>query len=169
MTTPRAVIVMGVSGSGKTTLGQALAAALGWPFIEGDKLHPQANIDKMYGGTPLDDRDRIPWFDQVARTLEENRATGVLLSCSALKRKHRDFLRDRAADLTFVLPVLDRERLVPRVRDRAGHFMPLSLLESQLEDFEFPDPDEDPVLVAGELPVHFQVALVLRALEERTA
>jgi carbohydrate kinase (thermoresistant glucokinase family) len=144
-----AVVVMGPSGCGKSTLGRALAESLGWHFIEGDSLHPPANIGKMSAGNPLTDADRVPFLDAVAAALAAGRATGIVISCSALKRSYRQLLRDRAGDVIFVLPQLDRAQLAARHQQRSGHFMPQSLLDSQLADLEMPGADELVVVVDG--------------------
>ena len=121
---------MGVSGSGKTTLGRALATRLGVPFIEGDDLHPQANVRKMAAGRPLDDADRQPFLENVADQLLAHRESGVVIACSALKRSYRDLLRAKAGDMSFVLPQVGREELLRRLSARTGHFMPASLLDT---------------------------------------
>ena len=165
----RAIVVMGVSGSGKTTLGQALAARLGLPFIEGDSLHPASNIAKMAAGQPLDDADRLPFLENVANTLTAHRETGSVVSCSALKRSYRDLLRARAGDILFVLPVVDRAALAARLARRSGHFMPASLLDSQLEALEALQPDESGVTVDGDATTDAQLSRVLAALDARRA
>jgi gluconokinase len=154
---------MGVSGSGKSTLGLALAQALGWQFIEGDALHPPENVAKMQAGIPLTDADRAPWIARVARALAAARAGGVVVACSALRRQHRDALRADGGAY-FVLPELDRATLQPRMAARSGHFMPASLLDSQLRDFEPPGADEGVVRVRGTASVAEQVAAALAAL-----
>ena len=151
---------MGVSGSGKSTLGQALADALGWRFIEGDTLHPPSNIAKMAAGTPLTDGDRQPFLENVARSIVVL-PEGVVVSCSALKRAYRDLIRSIAGDVTFVLPMLTREQLQFRMAQRANHFMPAALLESQLQTLELPGADEDAVQIDGTLSVEAQVNRVL--------
>ncbi|WP_374999421.1 gluconokinase [Aeromicrobium sp. CTD01-1L150] len=130
---------MGVSGTGKTVVGRAVAEAMGFEFIEGDKHHPQANIDKMSAGTPLDDDDRRPWLEELAAILQENRTrgTGSVLACSSLKRSYRDILRgDAPPDATFFLHLdLPQDILLKRMQSRE-HFMPASLLQSQLDTLE---------------------------------
>ena len=158
---------MGVSGCGKSTLGRALAAQLGWPFIEGDTLHPPANLAKMAAGIALDDEDRLPFLTRVATACARGKATGVVVSCSALKRRYRDLIRAQAGDVTFVLPVLDRAQLFARLAQRQGHFMPASLLESQLAALELPDSGEHAVLVDGSTPLETQVTSTLAALRHR--
>ncbi len=169
-----AVVVIGVSGSGKSTLGLALADALGVRYVDGDTLHPAANVAKMAAGVALGDDDRRPFLARVARVIAEERPAGIVVSCSALKRAYRELIRagaatgadvdPRAGEVTFVLPVLDRDDLAMRVAQRTGHFMPASLLDSQLADFEPPGPDEGVVLVDGAAPTAAQVAQVVAAL-----
>ena len=161
----RPVVVMGVSGAGKSTLGRALADALGWQFIEGDTLHPPANIAKMAAGIALDDADRVPFLENVAQAIVTARDSGVVASCSALKRQYRDFLRQRAGDLVFVLPNVPHDVLRARLAGRREHFMPLSLLESQLATLESPDPQEESVIVVdGAASVTTQVERVIQVL-----
>lgn len=155
---------MGASGTGKSTLGAALAVALGWRFVEGDALHPPANVEKMRAGIPLDEADRVPFLEAVARAMDAARPGGVVVACSALKRRHRDFLRAHAPDAWFVLPQVARDELAQRMAHRAGHFMPPALLDSQLHDFEPPRPDEPVLRIDGGLPPAAQVAAVIAAL-----
>jgi gluconokinase len=161
----RAIVVMGVSGCGKSTLAAALATALGWQFVEGDTLHPARNIAKMRAGLPLDDEDRLPFLENVAAALAANRS-GVVVSCSALKRSYRDRLRARAGDLLFVLPEVDRAKLVARLENRGNHFMPPSLLSSQLESLESPDADEQAIVVDGGADTDLQVSAVVNRLHK---
>jgi gluconokinase len=146
------VIVMGVSGCGKTTFGEELADRLGQPFVEGDRLHPQANVAKMSAGIPLTDEDRWPWLDLVGTALAaKGDAVG---SCSALRRVYRDRLRRAAGPaLRFVCLMLPRDELERRMRERSGHFMPPALLDSQLATFEPPLEESDVLIVDGTLPV----------------
>lgn len=138
----RPVVVMGVSGSGKSTVGAALADALGVRFVDGDSLHPAANVAKMAAGIPLDDSDRVPWLDAVAAVLA---AGPVVVACSALRRVYRDRLRAAAPALELVFLDGSRELLASRMARRPGHFMPTTLLESQLATLERPGADEHPL------------------------
>ena len=138
-------VIMGVAGSGKTTIGAALARALGTPFLEGDELHPPANVQRMSQGIPLSDDDRRPWLLAIAQQLRDAQRAGLglVVTCSALKRSYRDLLRTAGgAALQFVHLAGDRDVLAERLAGRRGHFMPASLLESQLTTLEPPAPDE---------------------------
>ena len=157
------MLVMGVSGSGKTTLAAALAARLGYAFIEGDALHPESNIHKMASGIALQDEDRWPWLARVAASLRgKGDAPGVIVTCSALKRIYRDFIRARSDAPVFIVYIsLERSVLVARLQERRGHFMPPTLLSSQLATLEEPQGDEQAVFVDGSLATEDQMALVL--------
>ena len=159
---------MGVSGCGKTTLGRELAAALGVPFVEGDTLHPPANVAKMRAGIPLDDSDREPFLVRVADALVAARPRGAVVSCSALKRSYRDLIRARAGAVTFVWPRLERAELAARLTRRRDHYMPASLLDSQLATLEPPGDDEHAIVVDGAEPTTAQVAHALAALDHQT-
>ncbi|MCS5722222.1 gluconokinase [Herbiconiux sp. CPCC 203407] len=150
MNPPPALVVMGVSGSGKSTVGAALAEALGVPFVDADDLHPLTNIEKMRAGLPLDDDDRWPWLRAVGDAIRAAStgtgtgapATGVVVACSALRVSYRDAILERAPRTRFVLLQGDREMLLGRLRSRTGHFMPASLLDSQLDALEPLGPHE---------------------------
>nr|WP_255622083.1 gluconokinase [Tessaracoccus sp. OS52] len=135
---------MGVSGCGKSTVGALLAAELQGAFLDGDALHPQANIDKMSRGIPLDDDDRAPWLAECGARLGEARSQGrtLVLGCSALKRSYRDIIRAGAPDTIFVHLHGTKELLWERMQVRPGHFMPASLLDSQLATLELLGDDE---------------------------
>ncbi|MEW2306032.1 gluconokinase [Streptomyces sp. NPDC006655] len=140
----RVVIVMGVSGSGKSTVGAGLAELLGVPFLEGDDLHPAANLAKMASGHPLDDADRRPWLAAITRWIRATAASGHggVASCSALRRAYRDRFRRTGADVWFLYLHLDREVAVARLARRTGHFMPPELLDSQYATLDPLHPDE---------------------------
>ncbi|MFB9690216.1 gluconokinase [Amycolatopsis plumensis] len=140
------IVVMGVSGSGKTTIGTALAGALGVEYAEADTFHPKANIDKMTAGTALTDEDRAPWLEAIAGWIREHQDTGGVVTSSALKRRYRDVLRT-GGDVWFVHLQVDRAQLAERMKTRKGHFMPVSLLDSQLADLEPLEPDEAGVVL----------------------
>jgi len=136
------VVVMGVSGSGKSTVGEQVAELLGVPFVDGDALHPAANVAKMASGIPLTDDDRIPWLRAVGRALAETSPEGAVVACSALKRSYRDLIRSEAPDALFAELDGDRALLAARMAARPGHFMPVSLLDSQLATLEPLRPEE---------------------------
>ncbi|SCX21709.1 Thermoresistant gluconokinase [Agrobacterium rosae] len=146
----QAIIVMGVSGCGKSTVGEELAEQLGVPFMEGDKLHPQSNVDKMAAGQPLNDDDRWPWLDLVGAELHKGyEADGIVVSCSALKKTYRDRLRDACGGpLAFVYLEGSEALLTERMGARTGHFMPLSLLQTQLATLEVPTGEPGVVTVS---------------------
>lgn len=161
---PRLLVVMGVCGCGKSSVGSALAEALGWPFLEGDELHPPGNIARMAAGIPLTDEDRRDWLDAIAaRIAEATRARKPLVvACSSLKRRYRDRLR-AGGEVAFVYLKGDRETIRLRVQGRPGHFMPVSLVESQFADLEEPDADEHAFVCDIGPPPHRIVAgLLLR-------
>ncbi|SEF36184.1 gluconokinase [Amycolatopsis pretoriensis] len=135
------IVVMGVSGSGKTTIGTALATALGVEYAEADTFHSQANIDKMTAGHPLTDADRAPWLEAIAGWIRDHQDAGGVVTSSALKRRYRDVLRT-GGDVWFAHLHGDREILAERMKSRSGHFMPVSLLDSQLADLEPLEADE---------------------------
>lgn len=145
MGSPHAVIVMGVSGSGKSTLGAMLADALHARFLEGDAFHSAAAVAKMRSGAPLDDADRWPWLDRLGAAIDaEVRANGLAVAaCSALRRSYRDRLNAAiAAPARFILLDVPADELRRRLADRPGHYMPGSLLASQLDTLERLAPDE---------------------------
>ncbi|CAA9350230.1 MAG: Gluconokinase [uncultured Nocardioidaceae bacterium] len=147
------VVVMGVSGSGKTTVGVPLAARLEVEYGEADDFHPQRNIDKMAAGDALDDEDREPWLQAIGRWLAERTDDGAVVTCSALARRYRDTLRSAAPEAVFLHLAVDGEVLKQRMAERQGHFMPASLLESQLAALEPLEPDESGLTVDADAPV----------------
>lgn len=148
MSGPGPVVVMGVSGSGKTTLGRALAEGLAAPFQEGDDLHPPGNVARMAAGVPLTDADRAPWLDRVAAWLGGGEGWRVA-TCSALKRSYRDRLRVEAPGLRFVWVDVPRGELARRITHRTGHYMPVTLLDSQIATLEPPAADERALRLDG--------------------
>ena len=138
-------VMMGISGSGKSLIGAMLARALGVEFVEGDDLHPPDNVQRMAAEIPLTDDDRHGWLIAIATRLRDAKRAGISLvvSCSALKRSYRDLLRSVGdADVRFVYLAGSRPLLADRLAQRRGHFMPPSLLDSQLAILEEPSPDE---------------------------
>ncbi len=166
--TPRlAVVVMGVSGSGKSSVGAAIAAAAGLRFIDGDSLHSAANVARMQAGVALGDEDRWPWLDRIGSCLADASTwpRGVVVACSALRRAYRDRLRSAAPGVRFVFLDGPDALIALRLAARGGHYMPASLLASQLETLERPGDDEsDVVRVSIELPVGEVVRRALLAL-----
>ena len=157
------VVVMGVAGAGKTTLGRALADGLDVPYVDADDLHPATNITKMASGRPLGDHDRWPWLARVRDWLA-CRPDGGVVSCSALKRSYRDFLRDDVRGLFFAHLDADPTLIAHRLAERAGHFMPQGLLASQFAALEPLADDEPGLVVDAEQPVDVQVDRIVRAL-----
>jgi gluconokinase len=159
-------VVMGVSGSGKTVIGAALARALGIEFVEGDSYHSPENVERMASGIPLTDDDRAVWLRSLAARLREARdaGSGLVVSCSALKRSYRDILRSEAGLVRFTFLEGRRALIAERLAGRRGHYMPASLLDSQFAILEEPSPDEDAwVCDIREAPEDIVAALVARA------
>ncbi len=151
---PLALVVMGVSGCGKSTVAAMLAGRLHWAYIEGDDLHPPANVEKMHAGTPLTDADRAPWLDAIANEVFGLLAVGqsCVVTCSALKRRYRDAITRGDARVRFVYLHGDRELIARRLAHRLNHFMPASLLDSQFATLEEPTADEHAIRVETGLP-----------------
>lgn len=147
---PLAFIIMGVSGSGKSTLGAELASAIGCSFLDGDAFHTPDAVAKMRSGQPLTDEDRWPWLDRLGRAIDAAVAErGITVAaCSALRRAYRDRLRQTiSAPVCFVLLDAEHPELLRRLTNRSGHYMPPSLLTSQLETLERPAPDESVIVL----------------------
>jgi gluconokinase len=158
-----AAVVMGVASCGKTTLGEALAKRLKVSFVEGDKLHSVENVAKMSKGVALTDGDRWPWLDRVGETLSGS--AGAIASCSALKKIYRDRITGKAGrPVVFLLLHGERSLLQQRIANRKGHFMPASLLESQLATLEIPGADENAVIIDIALPVEAQMERAVKFL-----
>ncbi|WP_310460185.1 gluconokinase [Sphaerotilus sp.] len=158
------VVVMGVSGCGKSTLGQALAQALGVPYVEGDELHPPRNVALMAAGTPLTDADRAGWLDRIGQALAQaqTEGSGTVATCSALRRIYRDRLRAAAPGLRLVHLHGDPALLAERMARRTGHYMPATLLPSQLATLEPPDADEGALVLDLAHPPEALLAEALR-------
>ena len=164
MPAPR-LIVMGVSGCGKSTVGGLLGARTGIPFIEGDTLHPARNVALMAVGTPLTDEDRAGWLDDIASRFGALEAdAGLIISCSALKRIYRDRLRAACTDLRFIHLHGDKALLEQRLQYRTGHYMPPSLLTSQLQTLEPPSSDEPAITLDIAMPTDQLVAHIEQQL-----
>ena len=163
---PRTAVVMGVAGCGKTAVGEALAAALGWRMIEGDRLHPAANVERMSAGLPLTDAHRWGWLDAIGAEIAAARHdhVGAIAACSALKRSYRDRLRGFAPHILFVHLAIDKATARDRVASRRGHFMPASLIDSQFADLEPPGADEGAITLDARRPIAELVAEALPAL-----
>jgi carbohydrate kinase (thermoresistant glucokinase family) len=169
ITKPVIAVVMGVSGSGKTTVSALLSAALGCQFQEGDDLHPAENVEKMHGGTPLTDGDRMPWLHKIAEEIDGWRAQGEsgVLTCSALKRSYRDIIIGGRTDVTLVYLKGSYDLIRRRMAVRHEHFMPVALLDSQFATLQEPTPDEHPIIVdVGGRPAEI-AAEIVHQLEER--
>lgn len=165
------VIVMGVSGSGKSAVGAPLAAEVGFEFLEGDDHHPRANIEKMAAGIPLTDADRGPWLRGLADLVAQRheRGEGTVLACSALRRAYRDVLRTAVPpDESFLIQLdADVDTLRSRLLERRGHYMPASLLDSQLATLEPLEPDEAGVVLDSTMLEPDLVAEALFAVNAR--
>ena len=167
MNKPHAIIVMGVSGCGKSSVGAKLAEALHLVFVEGDALHPAANVEKMSKGIPLTDEDRMPWLDLIGEDMQASldKSEGIIVSCSALKRVYRDRLRAAVGgNLFFVYLEGSKALLTKRMGERKGHFMPVSLLESQLATLEVPTGEPGVVTVDIDDTVDGIAATALKGL-----
>lgn len=140
------LVVMGVSGSGKSTIGELIAGRLSVPFVDGDSLHPVANVEKMASGRALTDDDRWPWLAKVGRALAEADG-GLVVACSALRRSYRDAILTEAPAVLFVHLHGSRELLSSRLEGRSGHFMPVALLDSQFATLELLGADEPGLVV----------------------
>lgn len=163
---PRRFVIMGVSGCGKSSVGSALAARLGGIYVDGDDLHPSANVAKMSAGIPLTDADRWPWLDKVGQYLALTQDT-ALIGCSALKRIYRDRIREVvAAPVSFIHLAGTRETILKRMQARQDHFMPSALLDSQFAALEPPGADEQAITVDIDQPLDQVVAAIIIALEE---
>ena len=143
------LVVMGVAGCGKSTVAEELAGRLGWELAVGDDFHPAANIAKMSSGTPLTDEDRWPWLDLIAEwtTQQDEAGMSTIVTCSALRRVYRDRLRNAPGRTLFVHLVGSPELLEHRLSSRCGHFMPPTLLPSQLATLEPLEADEEGVIL----------------------
>ncbi|RWO35389.1 MAG: gluconokinase [Mesorhizobium sp.] len=162
-----AVVVMGVAGCGKSAVGEALAAALGAVFVEGDRLHPPENVARMTSGEPLTDALREGWLDAIGRRIAEPVGDGqsVVAACSALKRSYRERLRGFCQDILFLYLEIDPATAKQRVGSRQGHFMPASLVDSQFATLETPVADENALTLDATRPIADIVADVISLFE----
>ena len=160
------VVVMGVSGSGKTTVAKGIASSMHWLFAEGDAFHPEANVQKMHRGIPLTDADRWPWLRLVGAWISEQESAGrsAVITCSALRRAYRDLLREGRPHVRFCHVTAPGGLIQDRLDHRAGHYMPASLLPSQIATLEPLQPDEPGVEVSGDGSEAGVLASALRAL-----
>jgi gluconokinase len=167
---PDIFVVMGVSGCGKSTVALQLAARLGLEFIEGDELHSAENVARMAAGVPLTDADREGWLKVLSDRIREARLAGrgLVLSCSALKRSYRDVLRQGSPAVRFVHLHGERALLAARMAQRAGHYMPASLLDSQLAALEAPEASENALTFNVTIPPDAIVAAVVATVSHRT-
>lgn len=161
------LLLMGVSGCGKSRIAQELHRLLGWPFKEGDDLHPPANVEKMRSGHPLNDRDRQPWLEAVARWIDERAAAGEpgIITCSDLKRQYRQITIGRRQGVTLVYLRGTEMLIAERINRRRHRYMPASLLHSQFEALEEPTDDEHPIVVS----VHGSISETTRDLLNKVA
>jgi carbohydrate kinase (thermoresistant glucokinase family) len=166
---PTVLLLMGVSGSGKSTIARELQRVLGWPFQEGDDLHPPENVAKMRSGRPLDDADRLPWLRSVALWIDARLAAHEpgIITCSNLKRAYRQITIGARQGVTLVYLKADAQQVGERVIRRTHRYMPPSLLSSQFETLEEPDADEHPVVVTVHGTVAETVAALLRQLSRK--
>src|ERR1700688_3483867 len=166
---PVIAVVMGVSGSGKTTVSALLAAALGCQFQEGDDLHPAANVEKIHGGTPLTDADRLPWLHKIAEEIDGWRVRGEsgVLTCSALKRSYRDIIIGDRPAVTLVYLKGSHDLIRRRMAARHEHFMPVALLDSQFATLQEPARDEHPITVNVDVSPAEIAAEIMCQLVER--
>ncbi len=165
------LVLMGVSGAGKTTVALELHRVLGWKFQEGDDLHPPANVEKMRSGHPLNDEDRKPWLEAVARWIDECLTAGEpgIITCSNLKRAYRRITVGDRKGVTLIYLEGDERLIAERIAERRHRYMPASLLRSQFETLEPPGADEHAVVVPLERSVEETVIDLLRKLAARQA
>lgn len=163
------LVIMGVSGCGKSTVAHRLVERLGWAFAEGDDFHPPSSVAKMRSGHPLDDDDRWPWLRAIAGWIGEREAAGdsAVVTCSALKRGYRETLRDGHPSVLFVHVDVSTDVLRERLGGRQGHYMPASLLDSQLATLERVQPDEPGFAAPSNGPPDEVAELVLAELRKR--
>ena len=164
---PQALLLMGVSGSGKSTVGDLLAKRLGWIMAEGDELHPLENVEKMRKGIPLTDADRWPWLDRIGALLKTwaDEGRSGLVTCSALKRAYRARLLAARPDLCFVYLKGSEALIASRVAARHHEYMPASLLRSQFDTLEEPEPGEPVITIDADATPEAEVEAIIEALK----
>src|SRR6202790_5092878 len=160
---PQAVVLMGVAGSGKTAVAMQVAQKLDWIFLDADNFHPQANIEKMKHGIPLNDQDRAPWLQRLHDELQHQMAEGhsVILACSALKESYRNVLRDEVSPPMFVYLDVDPQTIRDRLLHRTAHFFPKELMESQFAALEKP---KDAIIMDARNPLDVVIDQVIHTL-----
>lgn len=164
----RHIVLMGVSGCGKSTIGEALSHQTGLPYVDGDDMHPAANIAKMRQGIALEDDDRAPWLAECGRSLAGMPA-GMILGCSALKARYRTMIREGAAPVQPVFVYLhgSKATLQARLDGRQNHFMPASLLASQIASLEVPSPQEQAIIISMDQTVEVIVHRIMARIANR--
>jgi len=162
----RHIVVMGVSGVGKTTIAKGISTYTGWTFAEGDAFHPEVNVAKMHEGHPLTDEDRWPWLRAIGAWMSAEIAEGrsAVITCSALRRVYRDLLREGRPEVEFCHLAAQQDLIGDRLSHRGGHFMPPSLLPSQLATLEPLEDDEPGTTVSVEGAVPDVLARVVASL-----
>lgn len=163
------IVIMGIAGAGKSTLGSVLATSLSLALLEGDDFHPLGNVAKMSAGEPLDDDDRLPWLHRIveaALAANARNARGTVICCSALRRRYRDMLRHSLIECRFIYLRISSQLAFDRVAERSSHFMPTSLIGTQLETLEEPAPDERALWLEAAIPRAEQVNAIEAWLAE---
>jgi gluconokinase len=163
---PSVIVVMGVSGAGKSTVAAMLAGRLGWTYEDADWFHPQSNIEKMQSGQALTDEDRWPWLQRIAAWIEATRNAGGhgVVACSALKRAYRHILVGGQRDVRIAYLKGDRALIARRFTLRHGHFMPVSLVDSQFATLQEPGEEEHPIVVSADARPADIVELIIARL-----
>jgi gluconokinase len=161
------VVVAGVSGSGKSTVGALLASRLRWEFMDGDSLHPAANVAKMHAGVPLTDADRRPWLRAIENWTDQRRSAGAsaVLACSALHRAYRAELVEGRPEVRLVFLMVSPAVAAARLAARHGHFFPAGLLDSQFRELQPPGPDEPMLVLDADRPPSELVAGIIASLQ----
>tara|TARA_B100001750_G_scaffold247139_1_gene271875 strand:+ start:716 stop:1228 length:513 start_codon:yes stop_codon:yes gene_type:complete len=160
-------IIMGVAGSGKSSVGNLLSNKLDTVFLDGDDMHPPENITKMSSGQPLDDDDRHPWLQNIGKALKDESGS-IIIACSALKKMYRDLIRETAGqEVIFIHLIGSLDLIKDRMSKRIGHFMPLSLLESQFETLETPEKPENFIPIDINQPLESIIEQLTQLIKNR--